>query len=64
MDGDGTWDNSSFKRENAVAAEQMEEAGKLCFDTEPAEEGACGGLGDGPSEVQEDDGLLGSEVVY
>ena len=39
IDGDGTWDNSSFKRENAVAAEQMEEAEEAsCFDTEPAEE--------------------------
>ena len=82
IDGDGTWENSSFKRENAVAAEQIaeaQEAADAAVDavaaeqiaeaqeaaggvTDAVDEGAGGGLSDGPSEVQQDDGLLGSEV--
>ncbi len=65
IDGDGTWDNSSFKRENAVAAKQIAEAQEAAGAiSEAVDEGAGGGLNDGPSEVQEDDGLIGSEVVY
>ena len=63
IDGDGTWDNSSFKRENAVAAEQIAEAQEAAAAvTEPVDEGAGGGLSDSPVELKEDDGLLGSEV--
>ncbi len=63
IDGDGTWDNSSFKRENAVAAKQIAEAQEAAGAiSEAVDEGAGGGLNDGPSEVQEDDGLIGSEV--
>ena len=62
IDGGGTWDNSSFKRENAVAAEQIAEAQKAAAAvTETVDEGAAGGLSDSPVELKEDDALLGSD---
>ena len=63
IDGDGTWDNSSFKRENAVAAEQIAEAQEAASGvTEAVDEGAGGGLSNSPVELKEDDGLLGAEL--
>ncbi|WP_206749756.1 LamG-like jellyroll fold domain-containing protein [Synechococcus sp. GEYO] len=63
IDGDGTWDNSSFKRENAVAAEQIAEAQEAAGAvTEAVDEGVGGGLSDSPVELKEDDGLLGAEL--
>ena len=63
IDGDGTWDNSSFKRENAVAAEQIAEAQEAASGvTEAVDEGAGGVLSNSPVELKEDDGLLGAEL--
>ena len=63
IDGGGTWDNSSFKRENAVAAEQIAEAQEAAAALMETVEGAAGGdLLEGISEQQKNDDLLGTEV--
>ena len=45
-----------------MAAEQIAEAQAAAVVTETVDEGVGGGLNDGPSEQQKDDGLLATEV--
>ena len=60
IDGGGTWDNSSFKRENEIAADQLAEAAAAAsLEPEPVVYGS--GVSANTPALQEEHGLLGQE---